>query len=135
MRSLAPLFIAAALTGGAACSMGPESSPTAPSALVASESSDVQRGASDRPAIVTLRGTIRDLNDRHTQFTLVMPSDSPDPRSVVIRLDERTVISADGHGARKGLLQNGLLCGVEGIRREDAVVARKIVLVRRGDRR
>ena len=135
MHILAPIFIVAAMTGGAACSMAPESSPTSPTALVVTESADVQRGVPDRPALVTLRGTVRDLNDRHTQFTLVVRSDSADPRPVTIRLDERTIIQTDGHGARRGLLQNGQLCGVEGIRRDDGVLARRITIVRHGDRR
>ena len=144
-RQIAPLFILAAVTGLAtACTMSPESTPVAPSALAteSTASADAQRGAdrlnrTDRPELVVLRGTIRDLNARHTQFTLVLPTtdEQPEPRSVVVRLDDRTDIYAAGHLVRRSVLQNGLECGVEGILRVDHVLARKITLARRPDRR
>ena len=143
-RLIAPLFVLAVTGLGSACTTSPESTPVAPSAVAieSSESADAQRGVTDRrnpadrPELVVLRGTIRDLNARHTQFTLVLPlaDGQTEPRSVVVRLDDRTDIVAGGHLVRRNVLQNGLECGVEGIQRVDHVLARKITLARRPDR-
>src|SRR4030095_182224 len=135
-RNVALTLCLAVVGFGAACSTNPESSPVAPSALASdstSESSAAARASTDRrdlPPLVSLRGTIRDLNDRHTQFVLVVQGDTDPPRHVQVRLDERTVIVFDGHFVRRSALQNGMECNVEGVLRDDVLLARKITLAR-----
>ena len=133
--------------GAAGCTKGYDeeesSTPTAPSALMSDSgaSADVRVSATDRladrPDFVSLRGHIRDLNARHSQFTLVLPTTDaqPEPRTVVVRLDERTTIVFEGRQVRRSALRNGMECGVDGLRREDHVLARKITLARLPDRR
>lgn len=145
-RMIAPVFILV-IAVGAGCAKKqeeePESMLTAPSALTGdvTASADAQRGhtdrATDRPDFVSLRGTIRDLNDRHNQFVLVLPTTDaqPEPRTVVVRLDDRTSIVFDGHLVRRSALRNGQECSVDGLLRVDHVLARKITLARRPDRR
>ena len=140
-QQIAPLFVLAATTLISACAANPESMPSAPSALssTATDATDAIRGTAvldrlaDRPDHVSLRGRIRDLNDRKTQFTLVLPLEDgqTEPRSVLVRLDERTKIFVGDRPARRSVLQNGLECGVDGILRSDShVLAVKITIPR-----
>jgi len=146
-RLIAPLIVLALAAAVPACASKSheESNPVAPSSLaldISGESAGELRGRTDplaeRPELVALRGTIRDLNDRKTQFVLVLPQTDaqPEPRTVLVRLDDRTKIVAGDHLVRRSVLQNGLECAVDGILRADShVLARKITLARRLDRR
>ena len=145
-RTIVPVFILV-MTVGAGCAKSnhdeESAMPTAPSALVSDSGASADVTAShperaiDRPDFASLRGRIRDLNDRHTQFTLVLPTTDaqPEPRTVEVRIDERTDIIAGGKLVRRNVLQNGLECSVDGILRDAGhLLAKKITLARRPDR-
>ncbi len=112
------------------CTSDSGGSPASPSAITESADSDADAAARNG---VSLQGIIRAVDLRRQAFVLIVRTDRGTARRV-IRMNDRTEVWAGDRRVRPGVLTDGMLVNVRGVATDRAVLARKILILRRATR-